>query len=411
MKVLVTGANGFVGRNLVETLKAIRDGKKRDTSLHIDTIYEYDRNNTLDDLKRYLVDCDFVFNFAGVNRPKDESEFMSGNCNFVSDLLDTLADCGNVCPVLLSSSVQATLSGRFGDSEYGRSKLAGEELFFNYGKKTGAEVYVYRFPTLFGKWCRPNYNSAVATFCNAIANDLDYTVNDPTVELELLYIDDLVNAMLDALQGKVHRCTFPIDENHDGTVAVESEYGKYCFVPTTHRVTLGRIVELLQEFAKQPDTLIFTSIPEGSFEKKLYSTYLSYLPTDKTIFDLKGAVDERGSFTEFFRNKDVGQFSINVSKPGQTKGQHWHHTKMEVFLVVSGHGLMRERRIGIDPATGEPYPIREYEVSGDRLQCVYMLPGYTHNLINLSENDDLVTVMWANEIFDEDHPETYREEV
>ena len=405
MKILVTGARGFVGSNLVETLKCIRDGKKRDTDLSVSDIYEYDINNSEEDLDRFCADCDFVFNLAGVNRPDDQSEFMSGNYGFASTLLDALKRHDNRCPVMLSSSIQASLSGRFGDSEYGRSKLAGEELFFDYGDETGAKVLVYRFPNLFGKWCRPNYNSAVATFCNAFANDLPYTVNDPSVELELLYIDDLVEEMLSALKGQEHRCVY------SGTFLSEKTDGKYCYVPLTYRVTLGRIVELLKEFSLQPSSLLFTSVPEGSFEKKLYSTYLSYLSEESTIFDLKGAVDERGSFTEFFRNKDVGQFSINVSKPGKTKGQHWHHTKMEIFLVVSGHGLIQERRIGVDPETGNPYPVREFEVSGDKLQCVYMLPGYTHSIINLSDSEDMVTVMWANEIFDPEHPETYFEEV
>lgn len=405
MNILITGANGFVGRNLVETLKCIRDNKKRDTNITISQIYEYDRDNTTEDLDKFCKDCDFVFNLAGVNRPKDNSEFMTGNYGFASELLDALKRHSNKCPVMLSSSVQASLSGRFGDSEYGRSKLAGEELFFKYEEETNARVLVYRFPNLFGKWCRPNYNSAVATFCNAVANDLPYTVNDPSVELELVYIDDLVGEMLLALEGMEHRCDF------DGTGVFENEDGKYCYVPVSHKATLGHIVDVLKSFSMQPSTLMFDSIPDGSFEKKLYSTYLSYLPEDKTIFDLEGAVDNRGSFTEFFRNKDVGQFSINISKPGMTKGQHWHHTKMEIFLVVSGYGLIQERRIGIDPATGEEYPVREFEVSGDKLQCVYMLPGYTHNIINLSDTEDMVTVMWANEIFDSNHPETYHEDV
>lgn len=405
MNILVTGANGFVGRNLVETLKCIRDNKKRDTNLDISQIYEYDRDNSLEELDRYCRNCDFVFNLAGVNRPKDNSEFMTGNYGFVSELLDALKRHSNKCPVMLSSSVQASLSGRFGDSEYGRSKLAGEELFFKYEEETNGKVLVYRFPNLFGKWCRPNYNSAVATFCNAVANDLPYTVNDPLVELELVYIDDLVGEMLLALEGMEHRCDF------DGTETIENKDGKYCYVPVSHKATLGHIVDVLKSFSMQPSTLMFDSIPDGSFEKKLYSTYLSYLPEDKTIFDLEGAVDNRGSFTEFFRNRDVGQFSINISKPGMTKGQHWHHTKMEIFLVVSGHGLIQERRIGIDPSTGDEYPVREFEVSGDKLQCVYMLPGYTHNIINLSDTEDMVTVMWANEIFDSNHPETYHEDV
>ncbi len=417
MKILVTGASGFVGKNLVETLKTIRDGKKRDTSLVIDDIYEYDKESTCDDLERYCKDCDFVFNLAGVNRPKESAEFMSGNFGFASELLDTLKEQGNKCPIMLASSIQASLTGRFGDSEYGRSKLAGEELFFEYSKETGAKVLVYRFPNLYGKWARPNYNSAVATFCNAFANDLEYTLNDPNVELELLYIDDLVQEMLRALSGEENHCEYPKEDTeidgrvYDGLTPCPLNDGRYCYVPVTHKVTLGRIVELLEEFKAQPVTRVFTSIPEDSFEKRLYSTYLSYLPEEKTIFDLKGAVDERGSFTEFFRNKDAGQFSISVSKPGKVKGQHWHHTKMEIFLVVSGHGLIQERRLGINPETGKEYPVREFEVFGDKLQCVYMLPGYTHNIINLSDTQDLVTVMWANEIFDVNHPETYHEEV
>lgn len=408
MKVLVTGANGFVGKNLVETLKCIRDNKKNDAGLYISEIYEYDINNTVEELECFCGKCDFVFDLAGVNRPKDNVEFMSGNFGFASELLELLKRNNNKCPVMISSSVQASLKGRFGDSEYGRSKLAGEELCFEYEKETGAKVLVYRFPNLYGKWCRPNYNSAVATFCNAVANDLPYTVNDPSVELELLYIDDLVDEMLLALKGQEHRCIY--DETN-GITAIENPNGKYCYVPLTHRVTLGRIVELLKEFSLQPIKLLFTSVPYDSFEKRLYSTYLSYLPENKTIFDLSGATDDRGSFTEFFRNKDIGQFSINVSKPGKTKGQHWHHTKMEIFLVVSGHGLIQERRIGIDPETGKDYPVREFEVSGNKLQCVYMLPGYTHNIINLSDTQDMVTVMWANEIFDAKHPETYHEDV
>lgn len=417
MNVLVTGAKGFVGKNLVETLRCIRDKKKRDTDIVISEIYEYDLGDSKKKLDRFCADCDFVFNLAGVNRPKDDSEFMVGNCDFVSVLLNTLRKYRNTCPVMLSSSLQASLTGRFGDSAYGRSKLAGEELFFSYAKETGAKALVYRFPNLFGKWCRPNYNSAVATFCNAFANDLPYIVNDSSVELELLYIDDLVNELLYALEGREHRCEYPEEGavinglQYDGLTPLANNGGSYCYVPVTYKVTLGEIVKLLEEFKSQPLSLLFTSVPADSFEKKLYSTYLAYLPPEKTMFSLDGEIDERGSFTEFFKNKDIGQFSINVSKPGKTKGQHWHHTKMEIFLVVSGHGLIQERQIGINPATGEEYPVREYEVSGAKLQCVYMLPGYTHNIINLSDTEDMVTVMWANEIFDSEHPETYREEV
>ena len=409
MRILVTGAKGFVGTNLVETLRCIRDHKKKDTPLIVDEIYEYDKENDTADLDRFCADCDFVFNLAGVNRPKEESEFQSGNYDFSKLLLDKLKGLENKCPVMLSSSIQASLTGRYTDSPYGKSKLAGEELFLQYAGETGAKVLIYRFPNLFGKWCRPNYNSAVATFCNAIANDLEYKVNNRDTELELLYIDDLVSEMLLALEGKEHRCEYP--EELGGTVPLAKNDGRYCYVPVTHKSTLGRIVDLLESFSNQSKTLLFESVPQGSFEKKLYSTYLSYLPEEKSIFDLPGAEDDRGSFTEFFRNKDVGQFSINVSKPGMTKGQHWHHTKMEIFLVVSGHGLIQERRIGTDPVTGKAYPVREYEVSGDRLQCVYMLPGYTHNIINLSDKEELVTVMWANEIFVSGHPETYHEDV
>lgn len=434
MKILVTGAKGFVGRNLIETLKCIRDNKKRDTDLGISEIYEYDIDSSVKDLDRYCRECDFVFNLAGVNRPKDNAEFMSGNFEFASELLDALKRNDNKCPVMLSSSIQASIMGRFEDSEYGQSKLAGEKLFFSYAEETGVKVLVYRFPNLFGKWCRPNYNSVVATFCNAFANDLHYTVNDPTVVLDLLYIDDLVNEMLEALKGSEHRCVYPVYppkngeqylenealfggkehlglDRYDGTVPLEKKDGRYCFVPITFKVTLGKIIKILEVFKKQPGTLLFTSMPEDSFEKRLYSTYLSYLPKEKTLFDLSGVSDERGSFTEFFRNKDIGQFSINISNPGKTRGQHWHHTKMEIFLVVSGHGLIQERRIGIDSDTGKPYPVREFEVSGDKLQCVYMLPGYTHNIINLSDTKSMVTVIWANEIFDADHPETYHEDV
>lgn len=399
MKILVTGAKGFVGQNLVANLKNIQQGKNRTRpALQIDEIYEYDITSTQQELETYCAQADFVFNLAGVNRPKDQREFMQGNFGFASTLLDTLKKHGNTCPVMLASSIQATLIGRYGESDYGKSKLAGEELFFNYAKETGAQVLVYRFPNLFGKWCRPNYNSVIATFCNNIANDLPIQVNDATVELELLYIDDLVEEMLDALEGKAHRC------NYDGLAAQASADGRYCYAPTTHKVTLGEIVELLDLFKAQPQSLVMPEIPYNSFAKKLYSTYLSYLPAEKTIFDLKMNQDERGSFTELLKTLNCGQFSVNISKPGITKGEHWHNSKWEFFIVVAGHGLIQERRIGSDE-------IREYEVSGDKIQAVQMLPGYTHNIINLSQTENLVTVMWANEQFDPQHPDTFGEKV
>ena len=401
MKILVTGAKGFVGKNLCANLKNIRDGKdKTRPSLTIEEIYEYDLDSTPEELEEWCQKADFVFNLAGVNRPKEQSEFMSGNFGFASTLLDTLKKYGNKCPVMLSSSQQASLKGRFGNSEYGRSKKAGEELFLDYSAETGAKVLVYRFPNLFGKWCRPTYNSAVATFCNALANDLPYTVNDPSVELELLYIDDLVDEMLDALEGKEHRCEF-----HGLDVLPQSD-GKYCYCTVTHRATLGEIVELLKSFVEQPKTLMVPEIPAGSFAKKLYSTYLSYLPYEKTAFDLKMNVDERGSFTELVHTLNSGQVSINISKPGITKGQHWHHTKFEQFIVVAGHGLIQQRNLN-DPS-GE---VLEWEVSGDKIQAVHMLPGYTHNIINLSETEDLVTVMYCNEIFNPNKPDTFFEKV
>ena len=399
MNILITGAKGFVGRNLTENLKNIRDGKNRTRpDLHIEEIFEYDIDTSAEKLEEFCRKADFVFNLAGVNRPKDQSEFMSGNFGFASQLLSTLKKYGNTAPVMLSSSIQATLIGRYGASDYGRSKLAGEELFFDYGKETGAKVLVFRFPNLFGKWSRPNYNSAVATFCNAFANDLPYTVNDPTAEVELLYIDDLVEEMLNTLEGKEHHCEY------DGLKPVPAEKGRYCYVPVTHKVTLGEIVDLLQQFKEQPQSLIMPAIPKGSFAKKLYSMYLSYLPEEKTIFDLKMNCDDRGSFTELLKTADHGQFSVNISKPGITKGQHWHNSKWEFFIVVSGHGLIQERKIGSDE-------VIEFEVSGDHIQAVHMLPGYTHNIINLSETENLVTVMWANEIFDPSHPDTFFEPV
>ena len=399
MKILVTGAKGFVGQNLVANLKNIQQGKNRTRpALKIDEIYEYDITSTPQELDTYCAQADFVFNLAGVNRPKEQSEFMQGNFGFASNLLDTLKKHGNTCPVMLASSIQATLIGRYGESDYGKSKLAGEELFFAYAGETGAQVLVYRFPNLFGKWCRPNYNSVIATFCNNIANDLPIQVNDPNVELELLYIDDLVEEMLDALEGKAHRC------NYDGLAAQAAADGRYCYAPTTHKVTLGEIVELLDLFKAQPQSLVMPEIPYNSFAKKLYSTYLSYLPAEKTIFDLKMNKDERGSFTELLKTLSCGQFSVNISKPGITKGEHWHNSKWEFFIVVAGHGLIQERRIGSDE-------IREYEVSGDKIQAVQMLPGFTHNIINLSQTENLVTVMWANEQFDPQHPDTFGEKV
>ena len=409
MKILVTGAAGFVGRNLVENLKNIRDGKNRTRpNLSIDCIYEYDCANTLEQLDEWCGKADFVFNLAGVNRPKDPKEFREGNYGFASTLLDMLKKNHNTCPVMLSSSLQATLAGRFGTSEYGLSKRDGEELFFRYAEETGAMVYVYRFPNLVGKWVRPNYNSAVGTFCNNIANDLPITINDPKVELEMLFIDDLIEEMFDAIEGHPHRAEYPkygeVIEGFefDGLTPHPTESGRYCYAPITHKATLGRIVELLHTFHDQPQTLIMPQIAPGSFEKKLYSMYLSYLPKDKVAVNLKMNCDARGSFTEILKTLDYGQFSVNISKPGITKGQHWHNSKWELFIVVAGHGLIQERKIGTDE-------VIEFEVSGDHIQAVHMLPGYTHNIINLSNTENLVTVMWANEIFDPDHPDTFGE--
>ena len=438
MQILVTGAKGFVGKNLCWALKNIRDGKDRTRpSLKIDEIYEYDIDSVPEQLSEWCQKADFVFNLAGVNRPKETSEFMEGNFGFASTLLDTLKKYGNKCPVMLSSSQQASLTGRFGNSEYGRSKKAGEDLFWEYEREflqaeanscvpsvaseqnssaslftlhssLRPRVLIYRFPNLFGKWCRPNYNSAVATFCNAVANDLPYTVNDPSVELELLYIDDLVDEMLDALEGKEHRCEFdgleviPYTKDDSSFFTLHSSFPRYCYCPVTHKVTLGRIVELLHQFAEQPKTLMVPEIPAGSFEKKLYSTYLSYLPKEKIAFPLKMNVDERGSFTELVHTLNSGQVSINISKPGITKGQHWHNTKFEQFIVVKGHGLIQQRNLN-DP-DGK---VLEWEVSGDKIQAVHMLPGYTHNIINLSETEDLVTVMYCNEVFNPNKPDTF----
>ena len=387
MRILVTGAKGFVGKNLCANLRNIQEGKdRRFLELNIEDIFEYDIDTNPALLEEYCEKADFVFNLAGVNRPKDTSEFMEGNFGFASTLLVTLKKYKNTCPVMLSSSQQASLSGRFGDSEYGRSKKAGEELFFQYGQETGAKVLVYRFPNVFGKWCKPNYNSAVATFCNAVANDLPYTVNDPSVELELLYIDDLVDEMIACLKGKEHKCEH------------------FCYCPITHKATLGEIVELLKLFAEQPKTLMIPDMPENSFAKKLYSTYLSYLPKEKIAFPLKMNVDDRGSFTELLHTLNNGQVSINISKPGITKGQHWHNTKWEFFIVVAGHGLIQQRKLGTDD-------VIEFEVSGENIQCIHMLPGYTHNIINLSETENIVTVMYCNEVFNPNKPDTYFEPV
>lgn len=399
MKILVTGAKGFVGKNLCAQLKNIQEGKaKCYGDLTVSAVYAYDIDSTPEELDTYCRDCDFVFNLAGVNRPQNQEEFMQGNFGFASALLDTLKKYENRCPVMISSSIQATLAGRFGMSEYGKSKKAGEELMFQYGEETGSKVLVYRFPNLFGKWCRPNYNSAVATFCNNIANDLPIQVNDASVELELLYIDDLVDEMMAALKGEEHRCEFK------GVETVLTEKGKYCAAPITHKVTLGEIVELLNQFKNQPATQLIPEIPYNSFAKKLYSTYLSYLPKEKVAFPLKMNVDARGSFTELLRSEKCGQVSINISKPGITKGQHWHNTKWEFFIVVAGHGLIQERKIDSDE-------VIEFEVSGDQIEAIHMLPGYTHNIINLSDTEDLVTVMWANESFDPNKPDTYFEPV
>ena len=399
MNILVTGAKGFVGRNLCENLKNIRDGKNRTRqNIHIENIYEYDTDGTQAQLDEYCKNADFVFNLAGVNRPVEQSEFMEGNFGFASTLLETLKKYGNTCPVMLSSSVQATLQGRYGKSEYGLSKKAGEELFFAYGKETGARVLVYRFPNLAGKWVRPNYNSAVGTFCNNIANDLPITVNDPSVELELLFIDDLIEEMLDAIEGAEHHCEY------DGVNAVLCKNGRYCVAPVTHRATLGYIVECLEKFHAQPSTLVIPEIPSGSFEKKLYSMYLSYLPKERIAFPLKTNSDERGSFTELIKTEKCGQVSVNISKPGVTKGQHWHNSKWELFIVVKGHALIEERKIG----TSE---VLRFEVSGEKIEAVHMLPGYTHNIINLSDTEELVTVMWANEQFDPNNPDTFFEPV
>jgi len=399
MNILITGAKGFVGKNLAEALKNIKDGKDRTRGkLSIDEIFLYDIDSTPDELDAYCSKADFVFNLAGVNRPMNNEEFFEGNFGFASTLLDTLKKYSNTCPVMLSSSIQATLLGRYVGSDYGKSKKAGEELFFSYGNETGAKVLVYRFPNVFGKWCRPNYNSAVATFCNNIANDLPIQVNDRSTLLELVYIDDIVTEMLDALEGKEHRCEF------SGVETLPDENGRFCMVPVTHKVTLGEIVDLLFSFKAQPQSLLMPEIPEGSFAKKLYSTYLSYLPKEKISFPLKMNIDDRGSFTELLKTADCGQFSVNISNPGITKGQHWHHSKWEFFIVVSGKGLIQMRKIGSDE-------VLDFYVSGEKIEAVHMLPGYTHNIINLSKTENLVTLMWANESFDPNHPDTFFEPV
>lgn len=397
MKILVTGSKGFVGRNLVENLKNIKDGKNRTRpNLKIDEIYEFDKDVDINILDEFCKDCDFVFNLAGVNRPKETSEFMEGNFGFASTLLDTLKKYNNKCPIMISSSIQACLKGRYEGSEYGKSKLEGENLVFDYGKENDVKVYVYRFANLFGKWCRPNYNSVVATFCNNLANDLPIQVNDPNVELELVYIDDLMEEMLNALEGNPSKCDF------DDATAVAKEDGKYCYVPVSHKVTLGQIVELLNKYKEQPNTLVMPNIPDNSFDKKLYSTYLSYLPKEKMIIDLHSNVDDRGSFTELLKTVNAGQFSVNISKPGITKGQHWHNSKWEFFIVVSGKALIEERKVGTDE-------VIRFEVSGEKIQAVHMIPGYTHNIINLSETENLVTLMWANELFNPNKPDTFSE--
>ena len=405
MNILVTGAKGFIGKNLVENLRNVRDGKNRTRpDLWIDKIFEYDTDSVKEDLDVYCSEADFVFNLAGVNRPKEVTAFISGNVDFSRSLLDALKRNGNKAPVMLASSIQAGLTGRFSDSEYGKSKLAGEELFFSYAEETGAKVLVYRFPNVFGKWARPNYNSAVATFCHAVANDLPFKVNDRNTELELLYIDDLVEAMFDALEGKEQHCEYLKNEFFDGATPSADKQGKFCFAPVTHKTSLGEIVDFLEGFSKQPESLIVPDIPLNSFVKKLYSTYLSYLPKEKIMFPLTTHEDVHGSFTEILKTNACGQISVNISKPGVTKGEHWHNSKWELFIVVAGHGLIRQRKIGTDE-------IMEYEVSGEKMEAVHMLPGYTHSITNLSETENLVTVMWANESFDPAHPDTFSETV
>ena len=396
MNILVTGAAGFVGKNLCAALRNVRDGKDRTRKVAVGDIFEYDLGSTPEELERYCKEADFVFNLAGVNRPTNPEDFMKGNFGFASTLLDTLEQCGNRAPVMLSSSQQASLCGRFGDSEYGRSKKAGEELFFDYAARTGAKMYVYRFPNLFGKWGRPNYNSAIATFCHNLAHDLPIQVNDPSVEMELLYIDDLIDEMFRALEGTPNRCGF------NGLEVLPDPDGRYCYCPVTHKATLGAIVSIIEACRDFSSTHTLPALPEGSLQKKLFSTYLSFLPPEKAVFPLKMNRDERGSFTELMHLPDAGQISVNISKPGITKGQHWHHSKWELFIVVKGHGLIQLRDESRPDA-----PVLEYEVSGEDIRAVYMLPGYTHNIINLSDSEELVTVMWANEHFNPSRPDTY----
>lgn len=420
MTVLVTGALGFVGQNLVENLKCIRDGKNQTRpNLLIEEIYEYDRSNTLEELNEWCAKADFIFHLAGVNRPENVSEFRDGNFEFACTLLDILKRHRNRCPIVLSSSVQAALAGRFGESEYGKSKLAGEEVFFDYAIATGAMVYVYRFPNLAGKWVRPDYNSAVGTFCHAVANDLPYTVNDRSTVIELLFIDNLMDEMYDAMEGHPHRCEYPkVDERRgdlaaawDGMTPRPTADGRYCYAPVTHRAALGTIVDYLESFRRLNETFLIPEIPQESLAYKLYSMYLSYLPREKMSYALKMNTDERGIFTELIKTADNGQVSINIARPGNVRGQHWHNSKWEIFIVVSGHGLIQERRIGINPDTGKEYEVREFEVRGEEMRAVIMLPGYAHNIVNLEADRDLVTVMWANEAFDPNHPDTFREEV
>lgn len=406
MRILVTGSEGFVGKNLTWNLREIMEGKNRTRpNLHISDIYTYDIDSDENELEEACKRVDFVLHFAGVNRPKDEREYIKGNYDFTSRLLDILESKGNTCPVLFASSIQASMEGRYASSEYGKSKLLAEEKIFEYGEKNGVRVLIYRFPNLFGKWCRPNYNSVVATFCNAIANNLDYTVDNPDTKLELLYIDDLVESIFDAIEGKEKHCEY------NGVDIKPKDDGRYCYAPITHAVTLGHIIDTLIKFKSVPDTLVLPDIPDGSFEKKLYSTYLTYLPESGLIYNLDMKVDNRGIFTELIKTNSNGQVSVNITRPGITRGEHWHNSKWEIFMVVSGHGLIRERKIGINPETGKEYPVIEFEVSGEQMKAIQMVPGYTHNIVNLSDAENLVTVMWANEQFDEQHPDTFYEPV